>query len=93
MALKRHYWNIKEVYKYQSAIGSSSGSTTFSLPLNFYTDYIRNAKVLEGKEISISESDTLFLTINKRTKATALIPGNSLIRFQFLEILMRLGLK
>ena len=61
--------------------------------MNFYTDYIKNAGILEGKEVSISESDTLFLTINKRSKVTPLNPGTSLIRFQFLEIVMRLGLK
>lgn len=91
--LKQNYWTIKDIYKYQSSIGTSSLSTTFSIPLNFYTDYIRNAKVLEGKDISISESDTLFLAINKRSKQTPLNPGNSLVRYQFLEIIMRLGLK
>lgn len=48
---------------------------------------------MDGKEISISESDTVFLTINKRTKVSHLIPGNALVRFQFCELLMRLGLK
>lgn len=86
MALKKHYWIIKEVFKYQSALGTSAGSTPFAIPLNFYTDYIKNARILEGKEVSISESDTIFLTINKRTKVSPLCPGTALIRFQFLEI-------
>lgn len=91
--LKKYYWMIREVYKYQSAIGTSVGSTPFAIPLNFYTDYVKNAGILDGKELTISESDTVFLTINKRSKVTPLIPGNALVRFQFLEICMRLGLK
>ena len=93
LVFKKHYWIIKEIFKYQSAIGTSVGSTPFAIPLNVYTDFIRNAGVIDGKEMSISESDTLHITINKRTKVTPLIPGNALVRYQFLEILLRIGLK
>ncbi|CAI2379577.1 unnamed protein product [Moneuplotes crassus] len=91
--LKKHYWLIKEIFKYQSALGTTSGSSSFAIPLNYYTDFVRNCGVIDGKEINYTESDTLHLSINKRTKMTTLNPGNGLVRFQFLEILMRLGLK
>jgi len=91
--LKKHYWVVKEIFKYQSAIGTSSGSVPFAIPLNFYTEFVKNTGALSDKDISISQSDTLFLMINKRSPMTPLNPGHSFVRFQFLEILMRLGLK
>ena len=48
---------------------------------------------MNGKDIRFAESDTLFLTMNKRTKPTNLNPGVALVRYQFLEILIRLSLK
>lgn len=93
VSLKYHYWIIREIFKYQSAIATSANSPTFAIPLNFYTEFARVTDILSGKEISVSESDTLFLTMNKRTKASPLNPGTALIRFQFVEIIMRLALK
>lgn len=43
--------------------------------------------------MTITETDTLFFTTNKREKASTLNPGNALIRYQFVEIMLRLALK
>ena len=91
--LKKAYWNIRDAFKYYSSISSSTGSWTFALSLNSYTDYLKYSKVYKSKNITITDTDTLFFTTNKREKATTLNPGNALIRYQFLEIMMRLGLK
>ena len=48
---------------------------------------------IRANNISITETDTLFFTTNKREKATNLNPGNALIRYQFVEIMLRLALK
>lgn len=48
---------------------------------------------IRANNINITETDTLFFTTNKREKATNLNPGNALIRYQFVEIMLRLALK
>ena len=65
----------------------------FSIPLNCYTDFVKQVNLVDGKTINFAESDTLFITVNKRTKATNIVPGTALVRFQFLEILTRLAFK
>ena len=65
----------------------------FSLNLNSYTDYLRQARVYDRKTVSITDTDTLFFTTNKRDKPTQLNPANALVRFQFLEIILRIALK
>lgn len=91
--LKKAYWSIRDAFKYYSSISSSTGSCTFALSLNSYTDYLKYAGVYKNKNITITDTDTLFFTTNKREKATVLNPGNALVRYQFLEIIMRLALK
>ena len=91
--LKKWYWTIRDAFKYYSSISSSTGSGTFSLTLNSYTDYLKNSGVYKKETISFAETDTLFLSITKRDKPTTLNPGNSIIRYQFLEIVMKIGLK
>ena len=91
--LKKAYWSIRDAFKYYSSISSSTGSWTFALSLNSYTDYLKYAGVYKNKNITITDTDTLFFTTNKREKATILNPGNALIRYQFLEIMFRLALK
>lgn len=49
--------------------------------------------MVNGKDIRFAESDTQFLTLNKRAKNSYLNPGVALIRFQLLEILVRLAFK
>lgn len=91
--LKENYWMIREIYKYQASIGTTVGSSPFAIPLNQYYEFIKQAKVLKDKGITVTEADTVFLVINKRYKPHKMNPGNALIRYQFLEILLRLGLK
>ena len=61
--------------------------------LNCYTDLVKQVGLLDGRVINQTTSDTEFLAINKRSKATNLNPGVALVRFQFMEILMRLAFK
>lgn len=91
--LKKAYWTIRDAFKYYSSISSSTGSMTFALTLNSFTEYLKVAGVYKGKTITFTDTDTLFFTTNKRDKPTNLNPGNALIRHQFLEILMRIGMK
>lgn len=91
--LKKSYWIIRDAFKYYASLASSTGSCTFGLSLNSFTEYLKQAGVYKSKTISFTDTDTLFFTTNKKEKATLLNPGNALIRYQFLEILMKLGVK
>lgn len=66
-------WVRKEVYKQVSSIGSAG--SVYSISLNAYTDFVKNINLLDGKIINLSLSDTEFVSINRRTKATILNPG------------------
>ena len=89
--VKLIWYYSKETYRYLSAIGSNGSA--FSMLLNCYTDFVKQIGLLDGKIINQTTSDTEFLAINKRTKASALNPGVALVRFQLIEVLMRLALK
>ena len=89
---KSGYKTIKAAFKYLSGIGTGSGGV-FSIPLNTFTDFAKQVDLVNGKDIRFAESDTQFLTLNKRSKNTYLNPGVALVRFQFLEILLRLAFK
>lgn len=91
--LKKHYWTIRDSFKYYASISSSTGSVTFALTLNSYTDYLKQAGVYKQKTVGFTDTDTMFFTINKREKPSNLNPGNAIIRYQFLEIMLRIGLK
>lgn len=91
--LKKGYRIFKSAYKYLSGVGTGSGGGVFAIPLNCYTDFVKQIDLVNGRDIRFAESDTLFLTMNKRNKNSYLNPGVALIRYQFLEILTRLALK
>lgn len=81
----------KEVYKYLSSIGNNGN--VFSIQLNCYTDFVKQINLVDGNIIKFAQSDTEFIAVNKRSKATFLVPGVALVRFQFLEVLMRLAFR
>jgi hypothetical protein len=91
--LGKGYKIFKSAYKYLSGVGTGSGGGVFSIPLNCFTDFVKQIDLVNGKDIRFAESDTQFLTLNKRSKPSNLNPGVALIRFQFLEIIVRLALK
>jgi hypothetical protein len=83
--LKKVFWDIRDVFKYYSSISSSTGSCCFGLQLNSFTELMKAAGIYRNKTITLSDTDTIFLTLNKREKKSVLNPGNALIRYQFLE--------
>jgi NLR family CARD domain-containing protein 3 len=91
--LRKGYKIFKSAYKYLAGVGTGSGGGVFSIPLNCYTDFVKQIDLVNGKDIRFAESDTLFLTQNKRNKTSYLNPGVALVRYQFLEVLSRLALK
>lgn len=91
--MKKSYWTIRDAFKFYASISSSTGSQTFGLTLNSYTDYLKHAGVYKEKTVTFADTDTMFFTITKREKPTNLSPGNAVIRYQFLEIMLKIGLK
>lgn len=89
--LRLAYKTIKDSYKYLSAIGF--GGNVFSIMLNAYTDFVKQVNLVDGKIIAFATSDTEFITMNKRSKNTPQNPGTAIVRYQFMEILMRLAFR
>jgi len=53
----------------------------FSITLNGYTDFVKQINLVDGNIIKFAESDTQFITMNKRTKPSPLNPGVAIVRF------------
>ena len=65
----------------------------FSVALNQYTEFIKeDLKLIDGEHLNQADSDRYFITVNAN-KRGPLIPANALVRCQFMEILIRLGVK
>jgi hypothetical protein len=65
----------------------------FSLGLNSYTEIVKEQmSMVDGDNLKTADCDRMFITVNAN-KRTPLIPANALVRYQFLEILMRLAFK
>lgn len=54
---------------------------------------MKTFNLIDNVVIKFATIDTAFLQIVRNSKASALNPGNGLIRYQFLEIIMRLAFK
>lgn len=91
--MKKWYWLVRDAFKYYSSMSISSGAGTFALTLNSFTDFLKQAGLYKSGKVAFVETDTLFYSISKRDKPTLLNPGNSIIRYQFLEIIVKIGLK
>eukprot|EP00347_Sterkiella_histriomuscorum_P020671 403336916 len=89
--IKAAYFMIKEHYKIQSGFGMIG--TIFSVALNQYTEFLKEElNLIDGDQLNQSDADRYFITVNSN-KRGPLIPANALVRFQFVEILLRLAIK
>lgn len=65
----------------------------FSIAFNTYNEVvIKQLALVDGSIVRFAESDTLFLSVNGNKK-TPLNPANALVRFQLMEVLMRIAFK
>lgn len=89
--LSRGYNIIKNLYRPMSALGMVG--SVFSIGLNVYTELLReNLALVDGESLKLNDIDMLFIVVNSIRKGEY-NPANGLVRYQFLEILMRLALK
>ena len=84
------YSNRKETYKYFSAIGKTEN--LFSMNKLTLTDFIAHKICLYDGD-KLTEMDLTFSTIKGRPKTAKFQPRTALVRFEFLEILLRLAIK
>jgi hypothetical protein len=79
------------MYKPYSSIGMVG--SIFSIGLNTYTELAREVlDLVDGEQIKLLDIDMMFILVNQGKKSE-FIPANGLVRYQFLEILLRLSLK
>lgn len=65
----------------------------FAIGFNTYIELVRDEfNLVDGDVIRLPDIDMLFITV-KANKKGDLIPSNALVRFQILEILMRIAFK
>jgi len=87
--LRSLYRAIKDTYKYFAAIGVSGD--LFSVPINAFTEFLNQAGIVDGKLIKLSEIDILFITTNAVSVKQPFNPDRALVRYQFMEILVRIA--
>jgi len=88
---KEMYPFIFLVYKQLSGLGMNG--TIPSVTLNTFTEFIKDQMdMIDGTNVNLSDNDRIFITVNANKKAP-LIPANSLVRYQLVEIILRLAFK
>ena len=82
---------IKEFFKVESGYGKIG--IIFSMALNQFTEFLKDdLDIIDGVHLTVSDTDRFFITVNAG-KRGPLIPANGLIRFQFVEILVRIAMR
>lgn len=85
------YRPLKDCYKHFAAIGAPS--EIWSIPLNTYTEFCLTAGIIDGKLMKLSDFDRVFIATYTRTdkERNPRNPDRALVRYQFLEGLVRLS--
>ena len=79
----------RETYKYYSAVETSGG--IFSLGTNVFTDMISQTGIIDGVTTNLSDLDLEFVSTNAGKKKSRLNPDRALVRYQMLEVIMRMS--
>ncbi|CDW87404.1 UNKNOWN [Stylonychia lemnae] len=90
--LKGNYRYIREAYRYFSAVNPSG--LVFSIGTNVFSDIIYNCpSMLDSKLLKLSDVDLEFISTKAGNQFRGRMnPDRQLIRFQFLEIFVRLAI-
>ena len=86
--VREHYSLIKAAYKSLSAY---SGSDLFSIGSNVFTDFLNECKIIDSLYGISDFGVNLNSTLIQKEKGQVYNPGNSLVRYEFLEILIRIA--
>ena len=90
---QQYYRVIKDAYRVQA--GLSSAGTVISVPLNQYTVFLQELDLIDNFNFKQADADRMFIAINTffEGKREALNPANSLVRYQMLELLIRVAME
>lgn len=87
-AIRQVYGQIKLTYKNLSAYG---GSDIFSIGSNVFTDFLNECKIIDNLYGPSDLGVNLNSTLIQKEKGQVYNPGNSLIRYEFIEIIVRVA--
>ena len=77
---------------YKFIAGISPLGHIFSIPLNSYTDFFVNKTgIVDNKTLKLPDVDRSFIATNYMDKKIPLNPSTALVRFEFLEMIVRLA--
>jgi hypothetical protein len=86
--VRQHYPIIKLSYKNLSAYG---GSDVFSIGSNIFTDFLNECKIIDSTYLLSDLGVNMNSTLIQKEKGQLYNPGNSLVRYEFLEIIIRVA--
>ena len=86
--VKHYYPLLKLAYKTLSAYG---GSDIFSIGTNIFTDFMNECKIVDNLYGLSDFGVNLNSTLIQKEKGQLYNPGNSLVRYEFIEILVRIA--
>ncbi|KAK9816567.1 hypothetical protein WJX72_002063 [[Myrmecia] bisecta] len=93
--LKKHFQMLYSCFVFY---GCSGGSDTFHIGLNAFTAFLDDCKIPdpESQSVKRSDCDTVFIVANfqpdKKSPACLVNDEHALMRFEFLEAVVRLGI-
>ena len=86
--LLENYENILETYKTLAAYG---GSEVFSIGSNVFFDFLNECKLIDGLYGASDIGVNWNASVAPKDKGQLYNPGNSLVRYEFMEILVRVA--
>ena len=89
--LRANYRNFREVYKHYSSLGQQAG--VWSIGQNAFSDLCTQCNLVDGVTLKLSDLDFQFKVTNySEVKNHPRNPANALIRFQIMEIFVRIAI-
>ena len=90
---KQIYPFVREIYKRLAAIGIVG--TIYSIGWNVYREFMtQTLDFADNEKLKPDDCDRLFIGVNaNQQKKSPFIPEKALVRFQFLEILVKAAIK
>jgi hypothetical protein len=89
--LRANYRLFREAYKHYSSLGQQAG--VWSIGQNAFSDLCMQCNLVDGVTLKLSDLDFQFKVTNySEVKNHPRNPANALIRFQFMEIFVRIAI-
>lgn len=94
VSIKRYYNMFVPVFIYYAAMGSGD---PFHMTLNSYTSFLDDCDIPDAESVAVkrSDCDTIFIIANfimdKKSKEYAVNNEQALMRYEFMEAIIRLG--